>query len=143
MLSRNTAQRVIGLRGTRIKEICQSIRAQLCISQNRLCNIRCCNICAGDHGKIIAAAMAVVLLLIDKGLGGWWLRAYILQRVAQILGDTMTTLDQKRSKARIEIQTLVEVENYTRKRGRLQPSETEFIATMTTNSNAVGLKCAL
>ncbi|KAF9335051.1 hypothetical protein BG006_000978 [Podila minutissima] len=143
MLSSDMVQSVIGLRGARIKDICQSTQAQLCISPNRLCNIRCCDICARNHERIIAAAMAVLRLLIDKGLGGWQLRVYIPQRVSQVLGDPATKLDLKRSKARIEIQTLEQAENYTRQRERLQPSETEFVATVTSDSDAVGLKCAL
>ncbi|KAF9288502.1 hypothetical protein BGZ74_000908, partial [Mortierella antarctica] len=143
MLSSVMVQSVIGLRGARIKDICQSTQAQLCISPNRLCNIRCCDICARNHERIIAAAMAVVRLLIDKGLGGWQLRVYIPQRVSQVLGDPATKLDLKRSKARIEIQTLEQAENYTRQRERLQPSETEFVATVTSDSDTVGLKYTL
>ncbi|KAF9311942.1 hypothetical protein BG003_006785 [Podila horticola] len=143
MLSDNMAHSVIGPRGTQVKYICQSTQAQLCVSPNRLCHIRCCDIGARDHRRIIKAAMAVVRLLIDRGLGGWRLSVYIPQRVAQALGDPAIKLDLKRSKAHIEIQTRKAVENYTRRQERLQPSETESVVTVASNSEAIGLKCAL
>lgn len=143
MLSRSMVQSVLGPRGEQIKEICRSVQADLSISTNRHCHIRCCDIGANDHGRIISAAVTVVRLLIDRGVGGWQLSVYVPQRVADVLDDPATKQELRSSKVHVDIQTLEAAEKYTRKLERLQPSETESVAMVTSASDAVGLKCAL
>ncbi|KAF9396572.1 hypothetical protein CPC16_000080 [Podila verticillata] len=142
MLSSSMTQSLIGPRGVQIQEICRSTQAELCLSRNRHCRIRCCDIGANDHGRIIAAVVAIVRLLIDKGKTGWQLSVYVPQRVAKALEDSATKHELKSNKVRVDIQTLETAENCSRELERLQPSETEFVAALT-SSDAIGLRRAL